>query len=151
MQKQSKLYSIFNGAIILTLAGLFTKILSATYRIPYHHIAGDIGFYIYQQVYPLYGIALQLGTYGFPVIISKLVADYAATNRRKKIRGILQVSFAFLFVVGCTIFAFEYIFAENNRRMDGRSGVNDSHSNYFIFLFIYSVYCCYSWLLSRII
>ncbi|MFD9363898.1 oligosaccharide flippase family protein [Priestia megaterium] len=112
MQKQSKLYSIFNGAVILTLAGLFTKILSATYRIPYHHIAGDIGFYIYQQVYPLYGIALQLGTYGFPVIISKLVAEYAVTNRRKEIRGILQVSFAFLFIVGCTIFAFEYIFAE---------------------------------------
>nr|WP_280169529.1 oligosaccharide flippase family protein [Priestia megaterium]MDH3184103.1 oligosaccharide flippase family protein [Priestia megaterium] len=66
MQKQSKLYSIFNGAIILTLAGLFTKILSATYRIPYHHIAGDIGFYIYQQVYPLYGIALQLRYIWFP-------------------------------------------------------------------------------------
>ncbi len=63
------------GAFILTLAALFTKILSAFYRIPYQNIAGDVGFYIYQQVYPFYGIFLALSTYGYPVAISKLIAQ----------------------------------------------------------------------------
>ena len=63
------------GTFILTIAALFTKILSAFYRIPFQNIVGDVGFYIYQQVYPFYAIAIALSTYGFPVIISKLYAE----------------------------------------------------------------------------
>lgn len=90
MQKKSNVLMLLNGAVILTLAGLFTKILSASYRIPYHHIAGDVGFYIYQQVYPLYGIILQISTYGFPVIISKLVSEHVANNEKNKLSRLFK-------------------------------------------------------------
>ncbi|MBM7704908.1 putative polysaccharide biosynthesis protein [Metabacillus iocasae] len=108
--KNSHVQSILNGALILTLAGLFTKVLSASYRIPYHYIAGDVGFYIYQQVYPLYGISLLLGTYGFPVIISKLIAE----NRHNKrvISLILRTSFMLLSLMNGLFFALQYLFAE---------------------------------------
>ncbi|MDA6131309.1 oligosaccharide flippase family protein, partial [Escherichia coli] len=66
---------LFKGALILTIAALITKILSAVYRAPFQNIVGDVGFYIYQQVYPFYGIIIVLSTYGFPVIISKLYAE----------------------------------------------------------------------------
>ncbi len=69
---ESKKYQAFwRGAIILTIASFVTKVLSAFYRIPYQNIAGDVGFYIYQQIYPFYGFCLILATYGFPIIISK--------------------------------------------------------------------------------
>ncbi|MGQ0417930.1 hypothetical protein ACT4UL_25585, partial [Bacillus sp. HC-TM] len=49
---EAKKYQAFwRGAIILTIASFVTKVLSAFYRIPYQNIAGDIGFYIYQQIY----------------------------------------------------------------------------------------------------
>src|SRR3954462_12755550 len=64
---QSK--ALFRGTFILTIAALITKILSAFYRIPFQNIVGDVGFYIYQQIYPFYGIAIVLGTTGFPVVI----------------------------------------------------------------------------------
>ncbi|MFS0673867.1 putative polysaccharide biosynthesis protein [Ornithinibacillus sp. 179-J 7C1 HS] len=63
------------GALILTLAGLISKILSAGYRIPLQNLTGDIGFYIYQQIYPIIGITLILALYGFPTAISKLTAE----------------------------------------------------------------------------
>ncbi|WP_042147492.1 polysaccharide biosynthesis protein [Paucisalibacillus sp. EB02] len=63
------------GALILTLAGLISKVLSAGYRIPLQNLTGDLGFYIYQQVYPILGIALVLALYGFPTAISKLAAE----------------------------------------------------------------------------
>ncbi|MCT8136375.1 oligosaccharide flippase family protein [Anaerobacillus sp. CMMVII] len=59
----------------MSLAAIIIKILSAVYRIPYQNIAGDVGFYVYQQIYPIYGIAIMLSTYGFPVIISKLISE----------------------------------------------------------------------------
>ncbi len=66
---------MFKGAILLTAAGLISKILSAGYRIPLQNITGDMGFYIYQQIYPFLGMALMLSLYGFPAAISKLVAE----------------------------------------------------------------------------
>ncbi|MFB8736447.1 oligosaccharide flippase family protein [Bacillus sp. SL00103] len=50
-------YWLFQGAVILTIAGLLSKVLSAVYRVPFQNIVGDTGFYIYQQVYPFLGIS----------------------------------------------------------------------------------------------
>ena len=63
------------GAVILSCAGLAAKILSAFYRIPFQNIVGNTGFYVYQQVYPIYGIGMTFALSGFPVYISKLIAE----------------------------------------------------------------------------
>ena len=63
------------GAVILTAAGIIVKLLSAVYRIPFQNIVGDIGFYIYQKVYPYSGNFIVLATTGFPVVISKLYLE----------------------------------------------------------------------------
>ncbi|WP_050613576.1 putative polysaccharide biosynthesis protein [Bacillus testis] len=67
--------TFLRGAFILTFSAVIVKLLSAVYRVPYQNIVGDVGFYIYQQVYPIYSLALVLSTYGFPAIISKLLAE----------------------------------------------------------------------------
>src|SRR5699024_5314348 len=71
---------IVRGAFILTMAGLLSKVLSATYRIPLQNLTGDFGFYIYQQVYPLLGTVIILALYGFPTSISKLTAEQTLEN-----------------------------------------------------------------------
>jgi polysaccharide transporter, PST family len=91
------------GAFVLTLAGLIIKIMSAAYRVPYQNIVGDIGFYIYQQVYPFYGIAIMLATTGFPVIISKLIIEFGDRENDSSIFSIVKISFLFLIAV-CTLF-----------------------------------------------
>jgi PST family polysaccharide transporter len=101
-----KYQSFWQGAIILTLASLIMKVLSAFYRIPYQNIAGDVGFYIYQQVYPVYGICLVLATYGFPVVISKLVASRLEKGNEQEANGIILVSFWFLMSIGVIMFLF---------------------------------------------
>ncbi|KOS31113.1 sugar transporter [Bacillus anthracis] len=98
---ESKKYQAFwRGAIILTIASFVTKVLSAFYRIPYQNIAGDIGFYIYQQIYPFYGFCLILATYGFPIIISKMVAERLERGKKQEAEEIICVSFWFLLGIG---------------------------------------------------
>ena len=93
---EAKKYQAFwRGAIILTIASFVTKVLSAFYRIPYQNIAGDVGFYIYQQIYPFYGFCLILATYGFPIIISKMVAERLERGKQKEAEEIICVSFSF--------------------------------------------------------
>ncbi|WP_152657395.1 oligosaccharide flippase family protein [Oceanobacillus sp. CFH 90083] len=65
---------LVKGALLLSIAGLISKVFSAVYRIALQNLTGDIGFYMYQQLYPLLGIATMLALYGFPSAISSLTA-----------------------------------------------------------------------------
>ena len=97
------------GAFILTLSSVFIKILSALYRIPYQNIVGDVGFYIYQQVYPFYSLILALGTYGFPVVIAKLLAEADEKNSRFTRTEVITASWATL---GCfSLLLFLWLFS----------------------------------------
>ena len=57
---------VMQGAFVLTIASFIAKVLSALYRIPLQNLVGDEGFYVYQQVYPIYGIAMTLALSGLP-------------------------------------------------------------------------------------
>ncbi|MEH7093601.1 putative polysaccharide biosynthesis protein [Neobacillus vireti] len=118
--KQSK--AVFKGAFILTIAAIVTKILSAFYRIPFQNIVGDVGFYIYQQVYPFYGMAVVLSTTGFPVVISKLYAEQKEKGDAVRSRLLLFASYLFLQVFGIICFLILYLGAE-----EIADGMNDSH------------------------
>jgi O-antigen/teichoic acid export membrane protein len=98
----------FKGAFILTIAALITKILSAVYRVPFQNIVGDTGFYIYQQVYPFYGLALILCTYGFPVIISKHFTELKEKNQMDKANRFLALSYLVLSILGILSFVLLY-------------------------------------------
>ena len=50
----------FNGVVILTLALIIVKILSAIYRVPYQNVLGDTGLYAYQQIYPIVALGMIL-------------------------------------------------------------------------------------------
>lgn len=97
---------LMKGAMILTVAALVTKILSAVYRVPFQNIVGDIGFYIYQQVYPFLGIFTVLSTYGFPVIISKLYTEEQASGYHGRADRLLALSLLILGMMGGLLFAF---------------------------------------------
>lgn len=98
---------IMRGAFILTGAAIIVKILSAVYRVPFQNIVGDVGFYIYQQVYPFYGIALVLSTYGFPVVISKLYAEQHGSDQAAE-RRILYTAAFVLGIFGVISFVLLY-------------------------------------------
>ncbi|WP_338450471.1 polysaccharide biosynthesis protein [Niallia oryzisoli] len=109
MQPKDQGKYLFRGTLILTVGALFTKILSAFYRVPFQNIVGDVGFYIYQQVYPFYGIAVVLSTYGFPVVISKLYAEEIMKKEKSNLRQLFFVSM--LFLCGFGFLCFVFLFA----------------------------------------
>lgn len=71
---------IWHGAVILTIAALLVKLMSAVYRMVYQNFAGDIGFYAYQQIYPFYAFAVAIGGIGFPIVLSKYIAEAEKEN-----------------------------------------------------------------------
>ncbi|WP_409272974.1 putative polysaccharide biosynthesis protein [Neobacillus sp. SCS-31] len=118
MEPVKQAQNLFKGAFIMTAAVLVTKLLSAGYRIPFQNIAGDVGFYIYQQVYPFYGIAIALATTGFPVVLSKLYAE-----RRERGGQLLAASYIVLQLFGLICFGVLYAGAGFIARLMGDPGL----------------------------
>lgn len=102
----SETNKLVKGALLLTLAGLISKILSAGYRIPLQNLTGDIGFYIYQQVYPILGMALVLSLYGFPSAVSKIAAELKDRGERLTFASFYVPLFFILLAISGAIFLF---------------------------------------------
>ncbi|WP_232699025.1 putative polysaccharide biosynthesis protein [Brevibacillus daliensis] len=97
------------GAAILGIAGLLSKLLGALYRIPYQNITGDVGLYVYMQVYPLYSSLLILATAGFPIAISKIVSERLAVDDHLGARKTFRVASISLGLLGMFFFLLMYI------------------------------------------
>lgn len=127
---------LFQGAVILTIAGLLSKVLSAVYRVPFQNIVGDTGFYIYQQVYPFLGIAIMLGTTGFPVMVSKLLSEHGAENRRI----ITKVSLVYITLLSLGLISLFIYRSRHNCESHGRQSINASHPDEFVCVSISAAY-----------
>lgn len=100
--------SVWRGALLLTAASVAVKVMSAAYRIPYQNIVGDLGFYVYQQIYPFFAVAVFLATYGFPAAISRLVASRLADGDHDGAAGVVVHSFYILAVFSSCVFVLLY-------------------------------------------
>src|SRR5699024_8302904 len=128
---------LLKGALVLTLAGLVSKVLSASYRIPLQNLTGDIGFYIYQQVYPILGTVIVLSLYGFPQAISKAAADLEGKQKGISVRNFALPVFLLLFLICFSLFVFMYLNAESIARWAGDLRLEKSYQmTSLTFLFI---------------
>lgn len=101
------------GALLLTVAALIVKILSAIYRVPYQNLVGDQGFYVYQQVYPFISFFVIWTSGGFAVAISKMLADIEArggTDEQK--RTVSRIIFYYLTVLSIFFFCLLFFGAQ---------------------------------------
>lgn len=73
------------GTFWLVVTSFIVKILSAIYRVPFQNLVGDEGFYIYQQVYPLYGLVMTFSLVSLPAFLSKLMAEYPEPKVQHKL------------------------------------------------------------------
>lgn len=104
------------GAAVLTVAALIAKILSAIYRVPLQNLVGNEGFYVYQQVYPIYGIGMTFALNGLPSFIGKQVA---LQNDQRQTKTLLKGYALIISVFALTCFALVYFGASQIAGMMG--------------------------------
>lgn len=87
-----KKYNLFKGTIILTLAGLLTRVLGFFYKIYLSNAMGAERLGIYQLIFPIYGICFTIYATGIQTSLSKLVAAELGRNNYKNIRRLIKIS-----------------------------------------------------------
>lgn len=114
--KNEQLKSMMSGAVLLSVAALIAKILSAVYRVPFQNMVGNTGLYVYQQVYPLYGIGMTFALSGFPVFFSKIIAQAGSIQEHRRL---MRNSLFILTLFSLAIFVVIYGFAGTIARTMG--------------------------------
>lgn len=87
-QEMSK-NTIIKGTLILTAAGLLTRIIGFFYKIYLSGLIGARNLGVYQLVFPVYGICFTLYASGIQTALSKLIAEevgkHSSTSRMKRL------------------------------------------------------------------
>lgn len=82
--------NIFKGTLLLTLAGLITRIIGFFYKIFLSNAMGAELLGIYQLIFPIYGICFTIYATGIQTAISRLVAFELAKRNDKNVYRILK-------------------------------------------------------------
>ena len=80
---KTKEQNITQAAAILLVSTVIVKLIGALFKIPLSadYALGDLGFGYFSVAYDLYVPIYMLALSGFPVAISRMVADYTAKER----------------------------------------------------------------------
>ncbi len=114
---------MIKGTLILTLAGLIAKVISAFYKVPLERLTGTVGLTYYQAVYPLYSILTAVALIGIPNSVSKLVAEELVKKEYNKAHQTFRIAFVmsalFGLLVSLVLFVFGHAIIEVGHFLDG--------------------------------
>ncbi len=88
------------GALILSVAGLVAKVLSAFFRVPLTALIGDEGLGYYGLAYPIYTLFSAIAIVGIPSTIAKLVAEKRVQGKDAEAHQIFTHTFKLMLIVG---------------------------------------------------
>lgn len=97
--------TLMKGTLILTIAGLATRVLGFFYKIFLSNALGTEKLGVYQLVFPIYSLMFTLYASGIQTAISKLVAE-----DKKNSKKVLFIGFicSFLIALTCSFFLLFY-------------------------------------------
>ena len=95
-----KKQTIIQGAVILTLAGIFIRILAVGYRIPVGRLLGGEGLGIFAVPNQVYFIFFTISSAGIPVAMARLISEKISHGCYRDAYRTFKVAFASMFIFG---------------------------------------------------
>ncbi len=95
-----KRQSFLQGALILMAATVAVKLVGALFKIPLSNALGGEGMGYFNTAYGLFAPIYALSVSGFPVAVSRMVAEQGERGRFRDIRRVLKVSFWLFLLTG---------------------------------------------------
>ena len=84
-------HPLITGTLLLTGAGLVTRLIGFFYKIFLSRTIGAEGIGIYQMIFPIYGVCYALTTSGSEIAISRFVSRENGSGRPERARHVLTV------------------------------------------------------------
>ena len=110
MKKQLPKHPLLSGAILLTAAGVLSRIIGFFYKIFLSREIGAEGLGIYQLIFPIMGICFSLTSAGIQTALSRYVSKSFGMGKAQDAKAYLQIglllSVALSLVTGTVLFTY---------------------------------------------
>lgn len=83
--------SYLQGALILMMGTLIVKVVSLLFKIPITNMLSEAAMSYFENAYTFFTLFSTLATAGFPVAISKIVAEYQVAGRYRDTKKLLRM------------------------------------------------------------
>lgn len=93
------------GTLILSVAALFAKVLSAFFRVPLTMLIGDVGMGYYGYGYPIYTLFTAIAIIGIPSTMAKLIAEKRVLGKYQEAHQIFKHTMKLMMIVGVVMAA----------------------------------------------
>ena len=104
--------NFFKLTLMLVIGGFITKILGMIIKIVTTRYIGAMGMGIYMLIMPTYSLLIAISGLGFPVAISKLVAE-EKYNNKNIVLGLIPISLILDFTIMILLFIFSKYISTN--------------------------------------
>ena len=130
IKKNLKKNKLIDGAFIVTVSIILTKLLGVLYVIPFYSVIGEEGGALYSYAYTVYTFFMSIAVSGIPLAISKLVSEYQTLGYYRSKLQVFKVakilSFAFGFVIFLLLFLLSPIISKMIvGKASGGNSIND--------------------------
>lgn len=100
--------TILKGTLILTSAGIISRLLGFYYRIFLTGIIGAEGLGLYQMVFPLLSVCMAVANSGISIAISRYTAAFISQNKKREAKNTLIIGMGMSVTLSilCTAFLF---------------------------------------------
>lgn len=109
---QQKKGSFYSGAALLAVSATIVKILGGIFKIPLARILSEEAYGDFNSAYNIYSLFLTIATAGFPVALSKSVAEANALNRHNQVRRTFRAALWIFIVLGGFSFVMMFFFPD---------------------------------------
>lgn len=127
IKKNLKKNKLIDGAFIVTISIIITKILGILYVIPFYSIIGEKGGALYSYAYTIYTFFMSIAVSGIPLAISKLVSEYQTLGYYRSKVQVFRIAKILSFTLGFFIFLLLYFLSPVISKMIiGKAGGGNS-------------------------
>ena len=134
---------LISGALILGGGAFIAKVLGAVYRIPLTKIIGGTGLGLYQMVFPVYALLLDLSGAGVPNAMAKLISAERGADKEIYARKILKVSLIFFAAVGAVLSFITAVFSGAFSIAQGNGNARLAYIALAPSIFLVCLICCF--------
>jgi stage V sporulation protein B len=104
---QSK--SFIKGTIILSIAGILTRVISIFFRVPIVYLTGEDGMGYYQTFYPIFTLLVSIALVGMPQALSKMVSEKVTNKDESEVYAYFKAALMVLITIGALLTLFLYL------------------------------------------
>ncbi len=133
----SSKHFLLRGTIILTAAGLISRLMGFFFRIFLSHAFGEESVGLYQLIFPVYALCLSLSTAGLQTAVSRMTAAKAALGKEKEARSVLGIALS----LTLTVSFIEILLVQQNAEWIAQSFLGDPRCTEMLLLISYALPC----------